>query len=92
MNESSQNFLFIAAAVSVVILSVYYGAKPFNMGSSVKMSSVDSSSFSNPDEAVVKSLHLVLDVDFEDKILTGEARLKVEKKKEDVKVIVSVDP
>ncbi|XP_075216534.1 leukotriene A-4 hydrolase [Lycorma delicatula] len=44
-----------------------------------KFSSSDPNSFSNPDEAVVKCIHLSLNVDFNKKILAGFVELEVKK-------------
>lgn len=46
---SGVNFLILAAVLAALVsVGVYYGAEPVRMASNVKMSNVDSSSFSNP--------------------------------------------
>ena len=57
----------------------------FNMALSPK----DPSSFSRPELCEVKHLHLDLDVNFQKHILSGKARLDLEKKTGDVTSVVS---
>lgn len=49
------------------------------MSSVAALSPGDPSSFSRPDQCVVKKVHLSLDVDFDRKVLAGRADLKVER-------------
>ncbi|KAJ9599849.1 hypothetical protein L9F63_009889 [Diploptera punctata] len=48
----------------------------------------DPSSFSRPEDAVVTAINLYLDVNFENKVLTGKANLTVEKKKSEVTHVI----
>ena len=53
------------------------------------LSPKDPSSFSRPELCEVKHLHLDLDVNFQKHILSGKARLDLEKKTGDVTSVVS---
>ena len=53
------------------------------------LSKTDPSSFSNPEDALVKELHLVLDVNFSQKVLNGYVDVTVEKTSPTVETLVS---
>ncbi|RZF35040.1 hypothetical protein LSTR_LSTR009632 [Laodelphax striatellus] len=54
----------------------------------ISLSQSDPNSYSNPDEAVVKNLHISLNVDFDKHVLSGFVDLEIRKKNEAVNQII----
>ena len=54
------------------------------------LSTCDPCSFSRPDVCIVQHIDLDLEVDFEKRVIAGTARLSVERKRDDINMLVRV--